>query len=166
MTDPVRRPHYFFGQLLTPEDFQLEQDYHRDMRRMVNRRLGHGVVEGLDVSMDAKGRVTVTPGIAIDRLGRELVVTQEWRGNGRQPSTRHVVEQVVSALWAEFPDSPVVPPQGCPPEQAFTRWLELPQLAIDPAAEMNPDAVVLARIHYGKGHPVVTCVPRIGLPPA
>ena len=161
MTEPVRRPHYFLGQLITPEDFQLEQDYHRDMRHLQNRRFGSGIVDGLHVSADPPGEVTVTPGFAIDRHGRELVVTQEWRGAHHRPGTRHLAAQVVSALWAQYPDSPTVPPPGCPPEEAFTRWLELPLLAIGPAADVDPDAVVLARLTYAKGTLKVTEAARL-----
>lgn len=161
MTEPVRRPHYFFGQLITPEDLQLEQDYHRDMRHLQNRRLGSGIVDGLRVTADSEGAVTVTPGFAIDRHGRELVVTQEWRGTHHLRRTNHTAAQVVSALWTQYPDSPTVPPPGCPPEEAFTRWLELPVLAISPASEVDPDAVVLARLTFAKGHVKVTAAARL-----
>lgn len=161
MTEPLRRPHYFFGQLLTPEDFQLEQDYHRHMRQLLNRRLGSGIVDGLRVSVDPEGEVTVSPGFAFDRHGRELVVAQEWRGSTHQSGGHRRTEQVVSALWAQYPDSPAVAPTGCPPEEAFTRWLEVPVLAVGPRSQVDPDAVVLARITYAKGHPIVAEASRV-----
>jgi hypothetical protein len=72
---PVRN-HYFYGKLLDAFHFNLETDYHNAKRWMLNRRvLGYGVVCGLDVQPGPEpNEVTVTPGIAIDRHGRELIV--------------------------------------------------------------------------------------------
>jgi hypothetical protein len=68
------RPNYFTGRLLTAEDFQAEQDYQRGQRWLHNRLLhGAGVVTGLAVTVSG-GSVHVTPGVALDCLGREIVV--------------------------------------------------------------------------------------------
>src|SRR5262249_35107675 len=57
------------------EDFELEQRYHIEKRWLLNRMLqGAGVVSGLDVVAAERGTVTVTPGFAIDRRGREILV--------------------------------------------------------------------------------------------
>lgn len=72
----VKRLHYYNSQFLVAEDFNDEQLYHNQMRRLHNRSLHTwGVVRGLEVSgtMGAT-RVVVAPGIAIDRLGREVVL--------------------------------------------------------------------------------------------
>jgi hypothetical protein len=70
-----RRPKYFSGQLLTAEDFEAEQFYFLDRRRSDNRQLhGWGVVCGLGVTPSGKGGVVVQPGLALDGLGREIVV--------------------------------------------------------------------------------------------
>lgn len=72
---PPTRPRYFTGQLLTPADFTAEQDYHVTKHRLHNRGLhGWGIVCGLEMVAAADGSVTVSPGIALDRLGREIVV--------------------------------------------------------------------------------------------
>src|SRR5688572_33219022 len=71
---PPERVHFFDGQLLGRDDFRAEQDYHRRMRYLHNRLLhGWGVVEGFAVDAD-DGGVPVGPGVAIDSLGRELVL--------------------------------------------------------------------------------------------
>src|SRR4029450_902596 len=71
-----RRPNYFTGQLLTEEDFTAEQSYFLDGRRSDNRHLhGWGVVCGLGVT-PAGGGVVIGPGLAIDGLGREIVVPE------------------------------------------------------------------------------------------
>lgn len=70
-----RRPNYFEGRLLTAQDFEAEQSYFLDGRRSDARRLhGSGVVCGLDVRPSDGGGVVVEPGVAIDGLGREIVV--------------------------------------------------------------------------------------------
>ncbi len=47
------RSRFFTGQVLTADDLQREQDYHRDKARLHNRFLhGWGVVAGLMVSID------------------------------------------------------------------------------------------------------------------
>jgi hypothetical protein len=69
------RVRFFFGQLLTANDFETEQTYHIIMRRLHNRLLhGAGIVEGLRVSADddQSGAVVVlSPGFALDGLGRD-----------------------------------------------------------------------------------------------
>lgn len=70
-----RRPNYFEGRLLTAQDFEAEQSYFLDGRRSDARQLhGSGVVSGLDVRPSGGGGLVVEPGVAIDGLGREIVV--------------------------------------------------------------------------------------------
>jgi len=70
------RPSYFRGQLLDESDFRVEQDYHRNASLRHNTTLhSWGVVDGLTVSLDGK-RVTVAPGVAVDRLGREIALDE------------------------------------------------------------------------------------------
>ena len=72
-----RRPNYFTGQLLTEEDFEAEQSYFLDGRCSDTRHLhGWGVVCGLGVTPSGGGGVTIQPGLAIDGLGREIVVPE------------------------------------------------------------------------------------------
>jgi hypothetical protein len=76
MPGAPRRPKYFTGQLLTEEDFTAEQSYFLDGRRSANRHLhGFGVACGLGVAASGGG-VVIQPGLAIDGLGREIVVPE------------------------------------------------------------------------------------------
>ncbi|MCM5680495.1 hypothetical protein M8A51_13250 [Schlegelella sp. S2-27] len=71
---PARRNHYFYGKRMDVQHFQLEQDYGKHKQWLLNRlTLGKGVVCGLRVSIDGN-RLCVDPGVAIDGLGREIVV--------------------------------------------------------------------------------------------
>ena len=77
MPKAPRRPKYSTGQLLTAEDFEAEQSYFLGGRRSDIRRLhGWGVVCGLGVKPLGSGGVVIEPGIAIDGLGREIVVPE------------------------------------------------------------------------------------------
>lgn len=145
MTEPVRRVHFFTGQLLTPDDLQAEQDYHRRMRYLHNRLLGHGVVDGLDVSAGDDSTVVVSPGLAIDPCGREIVVVEEVRIPVPAATSSDASLDVV-ATWAEEPDGYVASLGVDAEEPSFTRWLERPDLALVPTGESPEDAVLLARL--------------------
>lgn len=71
---PPRRNQFFYGKRMDVQHFRMEQDYGRLKQTLLNRlTLGKGVVCGLRVAMDGQ-RLTVDPGVAIDGLGREIVV--------------------------------------------------------------------------------------------
>lgn len=72
--DAPRRNRFFYGKRMDVEQFQMEQDYGKRKQWLLNRlTLGKGVLCGLAVSADGN-RVCVDPGVAIDGLGREIVV--------------------------------------------------------------------------------------------
>ena len=71
---PARRNHYFYGKILDVGDLEMEQDYGKQKRWLINRlTLGSGVVEGLSVGV-SDDRLTITAGVAIDGRGREIVI--------------------------------------------------------------------------------------------
>ena len=72
---PFARSRYFYGKLLTVDDFETEQKYMNDKRRMVNRFLhGSGVVCGMNVVRVDDRTISVEMGLALDFAGREIVV--------------------------------------------------------------------------------------------
>lgn len=72
---PFERNRYFYGKLLTVRDFEAEQKYLNDKRRLLNRLLfGSGVVAGMQVVAVDDKTITVEMGLAIDYSGREIVV--------------------------------------------------------------------------------------------
>jgi len=76
-TAPIRN-RYFFGKLLDVRHLEMEQRYFIDHRRRINRyAIGSGVLAGLRVRPAPAGAgVEVGAGFALDRLGREIVVTE------------------------------------------------------------------------------------------
>lgn len=70
----LKRPRFFAGQLLTAEDFTLEQEYFREKLKRHNRSLhGFGIVSGLKVTVNS-GQIVVAPGLALDCEGNELAI--------------------------------------------------------------------------------------------
>lgn len=142
MTDPPRRTNFRTSQFLTAEELRVEQEYHRGMRYLHNRLHGYGVAEGLEVSVEQDG-VSVSPGLAIDVHGRELVVT----------AVRFVDVAAVPAVaggprdlvltWAEVPDLTVPGPDG---EEQCIGWAEEPQVKLAAPGHAAPEALLLARL--------------------
>ncbi|MCM1284026.1 MAG: hypothetical protein NC180_09430 [Muribaculaceae bacterium] len=82
---PFERNHYYYGKLLGVEDFEAEQRYMNDKRRLINRFMhGCGVVCGLSVVQVAEDAVSVEAGLALDHAGREIMVDE--------PVTRRLAE--------------------------------------------------------------------------
>lgn len=102
------RPNYFFGKQLSVEDLQREQAYHRDKGRLRNRLLfGPGVVGGLRVSVE-QHELVVSPGLAFDCQGNELVVATEHR----QPLPSGADRRFVTLRYAEIAVGSVPAPNG------------------------------------------------------
>lgn len=72
---PFERNRYYYGKLLTEQDFNQEQKYVNDKRRFINRFLfGTGVVAGLRVVAVGEKSISVEAGAALDYAGREILV--------------------------------------------------------------------------------------------
>ena len=78
MVDRIERMNYFTGELLTTEDFKTEQLYQMQMLQYHNANLHTwGIAQGLNVIWEPNSKqVTVTPGVAVDSLGREIVLLE------------------------------------------------------------------------------------------
>lgn len=73
------RNNYFFGKLMTVRDFQTEQTYVNSKRRLGNKMLnGVGIVSGLDVILIDNKTFSLETGMALDYMGREIVVSEPY----------------------------------------------------------------------------------------
>ena len=73
------RNNYFFGKLMTVRDFENEQTYMNSKRRLGNRMMGGvGIVSGLDVLLVDNKTFSLEPGMALDYMGREIVVPEPY----------------------------------------------------------------------------------------
>ncbi len=74
---PYERNNYYFGKLLTAKDFESEQRYFNDKRRLHNRlENGVGIAAGLGVVMADDASIILQAGCAYDAAGREIVVPE------------------------------------------------------------------------------------------
>jgi hypothetical protein len=73
---PPVRNRYFYGKLLDVAQFDLEQGYFNGKRWLLNRLVsGWGVICGLNVQLGPDNKsIVVTPGVAIDKCGHEIIV--------------------------------------------------------------------------------------------
>ncbi len=73
------RNRYFYGMLLDVYHFERETHYFNAKRRLLNRLVsGYGVICGLDVEAGREpNQITVTPGLAIDKWGYEIIVPKK-----------------------------------------------------------------------------------------
>ncbi len=130
LTAPVQRLNYFDQQFLRESDFSAEQSYHLQMRRLHNR-IFHtwGIAEGYDLSFEPGAtHVTVAPGIAIDRLGREIVLT---RDVGTDDLAEYRDQTVYLSIAYNEQQSNPTSETGV---TGYTRWTERPTLRISSTA--------------------------------
>lgn len=72
---PFERNRYYSGKMLTSADFAAEQEYGNDKRRFLNNLMfGSGIVCGCNVYSLDDLSVFIESGLAIDRMGREIVI--------------------------------------------------------------------------------------------
>lgn len=72
---PLERNQYYYGKLLSVEDFNLEQTYNSSKQRLNHMFLsGSGIVCGLNVVSVGDQTISVESGCALDAFGREMVL--------------------------------------------------------------------------------------------
>lgn len=76
---PLERLNYYNGMPLNASDFKTEQEYHMRTRRWLNKSLySAGIARGLEVrEVPGSPSVVVSPGLAIDSEGREIILLEE-----------------------------------------------------------------------------------------
>jgi hypothetical protein len=75
------RNRYFFGKQLSPHSFQVEQHHALERRHLLNRAIhGWGVVYGFGIAVTPSGSLSIKPGLALDKNGRELLQVEALTG--------------------------------------------------------------------------------------
>ena len=101
----LKRNRFFSGKLLTVEDLALEQEFVREKLKRHNRHLhGFGVVFGLEVSRSGSA-VVISPGLAIDCQGNEIVVPEPVKQSFPSPDLGNTV--FLSIRYIEKETDPV-----------------------------------------------------------
>jgi hypothetical protein len=121
---PLERNHLFAGEVLTSTDFKTDESYFMSQLRLHNRYLhSYGVANGLDVFCDENGRsLIISPGMAIDQLGREIVLPTErlFEFTAGKPSSWYLTIE----YWEEPSEFRYGQPGG------FSRIEEIPRLLL------------------------------------
>lgn len=136
----VDRPSFTEGQLLSAADLELAVDYARDtMERHATEAHTYGVVSGLQIELRdaAAGNgakdAFVAPGIAVDQLGRQVVVTTTIPV---LPSPLAGLGDGAYPVYAWVTEVPIVPPRASNPcaTTVSDRIEERANVAVVPAA--------------------------------
>ena len=119
---PGLRNRYFRGKLLTVADYEAEQRYAIQRRRLINREmLGWGIVSGFAISPDDDseigpgGGVEIGEGLAFDPRGREIVACTGVRIRGGADVVWLACGRGGLLEPAEPPKEPDSPPHGAAP---------------------------------------------------
>jgi hypothetical protein len=121
----LKRPNYFFGQMLGVREFRGEQSYFREKFKLLNRTLhGYGVVCGLLVAPDNgdPGCGPSKPSRERERLEKEIAALEELlRFDSTSAAEAEKIRERIETLRRELED---LPPGECVPEPS-------PKLRID-----------------------------------
>ncbi|MGQ0778529.1 MAG: hypothetical protein ACT4NY_29650, partial [Pseudonocardiales bacterium] len=134
-----KRVRFFDGQFLQDQDFIDEQKYHLDRERRQSQLLSvTGILSGLTVVKGGAYHVTVTKGVAVDALGRQLVLAAET--DLRLPDKFAAKKDIeLHLVYQEIPTD-LAQTGG----EGARRWDESPKivaLAPDGAVAVAPDGV-------------------------
>ena len=149
LAEPLRRVAYEAGMMLGLEATRDEQAYHR--RRLNRHRYwmhGYGTLAGMRVTKSsrpaegptqpAKVRLLVSPGVGIDRLGREVLIHEtycidlgEWLDAQTETHLREGYDDDADTLWLKI----CVRQKDCPVAQqpVLARKLNLSTDAVEPS---------------------------------
>lgn len=159
---PVKRLRYFHYQFLQENDFTDEQDYHVSMRRRHNQDFHTwGRVQGLVVSFTASERkVTISPGMAVDSLGREIIIESNhevdlqshagksvylvlaYKKEETDPATQAGVSGNTNTRITESFQPPKVYSAASPPAWDTSLELILAKITLNPAPPTSDGAVI------------------------
>lgn len=156
-THPTR-VRYYTGQFLQADDLNDDQTYHRQVRWRHNLALhSWGIVAGLEVDVGGNN-VTISPGMALDGYGRELMLAfQEPHSmNGRSKSDAWDIWLIYrSNEWKSSSNR-----NGCPGTMHSERYQERPLIqfrrrreltSIDPS---RPNEVPPGDLDFGPNDPL------------
>jgi hypothetical protein len=135
-----QRVRFFSGQILSAQDFEVEQQYQLDKRRLSNRYLhGSGIVAGLHVTVE-DGTVIVSPGFALDPMGNEIVIDRPTSVDTK-PCANHVCY-----LFVRYTESGTDPVPAGNGRAEFSRITESFILTVQDDGAGQPDAICLGRL--------------------
>jgi hypothetical protein len=136
MGQSIQRLRYFDGEFLRSNDFSDEQSYHVAMRRLLNLHLHlSGIAYGLEIQQDANSVLpngpfffSINTGLAIDQLGREIVVSAPYQLSSDNILSRAGLQAGSNEVWIVYIETAAGLPapgyQLCDQPGQNTRWTE------------------------------------------
>jgi len=134
VSSPIERLRYYDGEYLRSFDFEAEQSYHVAMRRRLNQKLHlSGIVEGLMLGEDTDSVpgaqfFSIAAGMAIDQLGREMIVPSPYVFRRETDLARKDITAGQASVWLCYRETAATPPSAgygiCNDTEQNTRWLE------------------------------------------
>ncbi|MCX4910504.1 hypothetical protein [Streptomyces sp. NBC_00878] len=163
-----KRVRFFDGQFLKEQDFIDEQRFHLDRERRQSRLLRlTGISVGLTVTSDAERQITVTAGMAVDALGRHLVLAAD---TAVQLDEDFADQQGIEVHLAYRESASDMTPEGAPGGAGARRWDESPRIVVvapdgttmvapdDASPDLDGQSVLLARLAVANGQVVVDLI--------
>lgn len=150
--DTFERNKFFYGKLLSVDDFQTEQDYFRKKNRLLNRSLeGSGIVHGLEVSnierVNNEISLQITAGYALDSCGDLIVVENDTTVTIPTLLTDETLYLSIHYLECNKDRvASISESSNCEEHCCYNRISEIYEFKIDntPPAENNNDAVLIS----------------------
>lgn len=153
---PLERPNWFEGRPVTSAELDEQQALFRERMRRHNRLFhGWGVVTGLAVEPSNALTLAITPGLALDASGNEILVSEPLVVDAcalglTEPAHRYWL----AVRWDEVPSGEL--PSGAPDVPPMTAsWREGAEFAL--LAEQPGEAPVDA-VHMAPWLPLATVV--------
>lgn len=148
MSNNIERLNYYEREYLRSFDFIAEQNYHLEMRRRLNLALHlWGIVDGLEV---LKGELApglpeqfyISPGMAIDAYGREIVLFAPYALSEDNLRDNHISLPGTYSVWIAYQRVLSTPPapgyRVCDLKDQYTRWAESARILISNDVGRDP----------------------------
>lgn len=145
---PIQRVHYFSGEALLTDDFVCEQEYNAALRMLLNSSLNTwGIADGLTVTRQGGSestQVRVDAGMAIDQLGRQIVLNASQivqLGAGKAGETVYLTIRY-NEVYADYSDESGV--------AGYKRIVQQPLLEYLPTLQQSGTSILLAVLSFSK----------------
>lgn len=73
--DGIHNTNFFNGRVLTADDLKTEQTANRKHHWRLGQAVGEGVAYGLEINAEGNSTISITPGLALNRLGHTLFLS-------------------------------------------------------------------------------------------
>jgi hypothetical protein len=136
----MQRVHYFNTQFLKQDEFRDEQSYHLGMRRTLTRGLHTpGIAKGLEVFKTGPLKVQVKAGVAVDDLGRAIVLDAD-----TEQDLTSAPKNTPIWITIRYDEQPPPPPDPAKDTGTYMRIVEAPIIEVATALPTGNIVIPLA----------------------